>query len=108
MAPVLFIVTHECMLLHRLAWGWGANGQLGLGNTQNYATPTHVQTEGFGDRPGKGVVQVVAGFHLTVAVTEDRNVWTWGLDDRQGSLGLGEDVLDVWVPTQVCCSAVRY
>lgn len=65
-----------------------------------------MKTEGFGDRPGTGVVQVAAGFHLTVAVTENGKLWSWGLDDSQGSLGLGEHVLDVWVPTQVACTSV--
>lgn len=65
-------------------WSWGANGDGQLGHSageNNVMTPTQV--------PGlENIVQVAAGATLSLALTEDGEVYTWGENDR-GQLGLG-------------------
>ena len=67
-------------------WGWGrnANGQLGMGNSdQNmyYTLPTQINTI-------SNVTRVAVGTYSVYALKDDGTLWSWGYDYR-GSLGLG-------------------
>jgi alpha-tubulin suppressor-like RCC1 family protein len=55
------------------AWGGNALGQLGTGTTTTHARPVRVALP-----DGQRVVDVAAGRSLTIALTTDGGVWTWG------------------------------
>ena len=66
------------------AWGYNGDGELGLGDTTDRATPTLV--------PGlTGVVRVSAGLNHALALTSDGSVYAWGINDN-GQLGTGSRV----------------
>mmetsp|Transcript_6849 Transcript_6849/g.11673 ORF Transcript_6849/g.11673 Transcript_6849/m.11673 type:complete len:475 (-) Transcript_6849:559-1983(-) len=64
-------------------WGRNEKGQLGHGDLLNRNNPTIV--EGLKD---KFVTIASGGRHHTVAVTQNGEAWSWGLN-TQGQLGLG-------------------
>ncbi|MDR3202828.1 MAG: hypothetical protein LBT54_06830, partial [Bifidobacteriaceae bacterium] len=64
------------------AWGYNADGQLGLGDTAYRAVPHLVAL------PAKAV-HVAAGSGHSLARTEDGRVFAWGNNDN-GQLGLGD------------------
>ena len=81
-------------------WSWGANhtGALGVGTQTNPGSFVPVQVLGLGN-----VASVACGFEHTLALLQDRTVWTWGTN-TQGSLGLGTSVVEETsrsLPTQV-------
>jgi alpha-tubulin suppressor-like RCC1 family protein len=79
------------------AWGMGANGQLGLGDTNKRMVPTLVGAEEvFG---GSKVCTVACGDGHTLAVTEAGELWAWG-GGAQGRLGLNDEQRRL-VPTRV-------
>jgi alpha-tubulin suppressor-like RCC1 family protein len=56
------------------AWGYGANGTLGLGNnTPNVLTPTRIGT-------GNTWEHVSSDYYLAFALKTDGTLWSWGLD----------------------------
>lgn len=63
------------------AWGYGADGQLGLGNTTSYKSPVQV-----GDRHDWEMISA-AGFQ-SFAIRRDGTLWSWG-DNEYGVLGNG-------------------
>lgn len=67
-------------------WGWGNNshGQLGNGSDKNYEE-LPIQLEGLNQ-----IVSVSAGVFHTLALKEDKTVWTWG-PNWYGQLGDGTD-----------------
>ena len=71
-------------------WSWGGNytGSLGIGTQTNPGSFVPVQVMGLGT-----VASVACGFAHTLALLQDRTVWTWG-SNTQGALGLGTSVVD--------------
>jgi|GEM_PF-972336 len=68
------------------AWGNNGSGQLGDGTTTNRHTPVAVDR---GVIPaGETVIQVFAGSHYNVALTDAGNLYAWG-DNGGGQLGDG-------------------
>ena len=69
------------------SFGNNASGQLGLGNTDNKNVPTLVTTI-----PDSLKVKAVScGDNHTVIITEDGNLYSFGLNNR-GQLGLGSNI----------------
>jgi alpha-tubulin suppressor-like RCC1 family protein len=67
------------------AWGYNAQGQLGLGNISNYSSPVQVGTltnwKRLSDEVG----------HTSFAIKTDGTLWGWGLNSS-GQLGIGNTV----------------
>ncbi|OGG62076.1 hypothetical protein A3C87_02180 [Candidatus Kaiserbacteria bacterium RIFCSPHIGHO2_02_FULL_49_34] len=74
------------------AWGYNAEGQLGLGDTTNRSTRTQVGTE-------TNWKSVVAGTAHVAALKTDGTLWVWGWNSS-GQLGLG-DTTNRSTPTQI-------
>lgn len=72
------------------ASGYGAYGRLGIGGTDNIATPTVVSS-----LSGRGIVikklAVHSGGKHCLAVTANGELYSWGEGD-DGKLGLGSTV----------------
>lgn len=81
---------HTCALLDTGAvrcWGWGRDGQLGLGHTESIGDderPIEVDAVDLGG----SAVDVAAGRDHTCAVLEDGGLRCWG-SNASGQLGLG-------------------
>jgi len=56
------------------AFGYGAFGQLGQGNTQDELTPVEIA----GALAGKRVVSMAAAFHHSLAVCDDGSLYAFG------------------------------
>ena len=81
-------------------WGYGNQGQLGLGNTNSVSVPTQV--------PGlTGVTQVVASGANTYALKSDGTVWAWG-DNSYDQIGNKSAALAQTTPLQVNISSAKY
>lgn len=65
------------------AWGWNADGRLGLGTTSNVNAPTQLGTSNLWSK-----VQMAMGFSL--AIRTDGSLWGWG-SNTQGQLGVGDN-----------------
>ena len=63
------------------AWGYGAQGQLGLGNTTSYSSPKQVGLL-------TNWTSIGSAFGCTLAIKDDGTLWSWGRNDN-GQLGLG-------------------
>ena len=88
-----------CGYFHTLAldstgtvWGWGYNGQgqLGIGDTGNRATPVPIMN---------GIKAIAAGRLFSLALDYGGRVWAWG-DNTYGELGMG-DFVNRYFPTQM-------
>jgi len=77
------------------AFGYNANGQLGLGVTEERNVPTLLR----GELENKSVMQVAAGNNHTIFVTADGLGYACGAN-RNGQLGVG-DTEDRLVPTLI-------
>ena len=77
-------------------WGYGAYGQLGLGDDENKLIPTCISKGAF---DGAMVSMVSLSSYRSLAVTEDGRLWSWGLGS-EGSLGHNNE-LDIFIPTCV-------
>lgn len=69
-----------------MTWGYNNNGQLGQGNTTSGSLPGYVV-----DEEGRfitNIKQIAAGDSHMLAVTNDGEVYSWGLN-RYGDLGYG-------------------
>lgn len=95
--------SHVCGLtLDGQAFCWGTNfrGQLGNGQdgTEQLTIPfAAVPTPVVGDQR---FVAIAAGFFHTCAMTESREIWCWGINDR-GQLGRPPALGDSNVPVRV-------
>ena len=78
-----------------VGWGDNSSGQLGDGTTQDAPQPVAAGT----GLPA-GVRAISAGGHHSAAITADRHLWTWGLNDL-GQLGRAETGQVVPLPAQV-------
>lgn len=67
------------------AWGYGANGRLGIGNTDNSFTPVAVTG---GSLSGKTVYAIAAGGHFSLALDSTGGLHGWGAN-WAGQLGDG-------------------
>ncbi|KAL1503593.1 hypothetical protein AB1Y20_012070 [Prymnesium parvum] len=67
-----------------LAWGSGWKGKLGLGDDQNRLTPTPIPS-----LKRKHITQLACGSFHTIVLTEQGDVFTWGIGER-GQLGHGD------------------
>ncbi|XP_028771495.1 ultraviolet-B receptor UVR8-like [Neltuma alba] len=67
-------------------WGWNKFGQVGVGDNVDHCSPVPVEFP-----PDQKVVQISCGWRHTVAVTDRRNVYSWGRGTN-GQLGHGETV----------------
>jgi len=66
------------------AWGYNADGELGLGNTSTGPmVPTQIPSFA-------NVLTVSAGSQFAVALKKDGTVWAWGVNDH-GQLGKGDN-----------------
>jgi alpha-tubulin suppressor-like RCC1 family protein len=76
-----------CQTVDGEVFGWGSNqmGQLSTGDSDNRLTPIAIDCF-----KGMELVELVAGGHHCLAVTEDGELMAWGWN-RYGQLGLGDD-----------------
>ncbi|KAJ0400988.1 hypothetical protein P43SY_003542 [Pythium insidiosum] len=70
-------------------WGWGGNGQLGLGDRDSRIKPQVVRSLASVAVRGS-VAQVVCGSRFTVALTTRGALFAWGKNDY-GQLGTGDN-----------------
>lgn len=68
------------------AWGFNANGRLGVGDTANRSTPTAVPV--VGALIGRTIVSIGAGGAYSAVLCSDGRVVTWG-NHQYGQLGSG-------------------
>eukprot|EP00004_Rigifila_ramosa_P024507 TRINITY_DN7127_c0_g1_i1.p1 TRINITY_DN7127_c0_g1~~TRINITY_DN7127_c0_g1_i1.p1 ORF type:complete len:938 (+),score=202.27 TRINITY_DN7127_c0_g1_i1:1762-4575(+) len=100
------VVAIACGAQHSIAlsdlgtvfsWGRGQHGQLGLGEAgaaNIVHTPQRVEALRL-----KAVVQVAAGYHHSLALTDSDDLFAWGWN-AHGQLGVG-DTVDVFSPKPV-------
>ncbi|XP_061346881.1 ultraviolet-B receptor UVR8-like [Gastrolobium bilobum] len=67
-------------------WGWNKFGQIGVGDNFDRSSPEQVKFP-----HDQKVVQISCGWRHTIAVTENKNVYSWGRG-ANGQLGHGETV----------------
>ena len=80
---------HTCAILDDGAvrcWGFGANGRLGYGNTNNIFSPAAAPPVDLG--PGRTARAITAGASHTCAILDDGSVRCWG-NGAAGRLGYG-------------------
>ncbi|MGH8908811.1 MAG: RICIN domain-containing protein, partial [Egibacteraceae bacterium] len=81
---------------HVWAWGNGANGRLGNGQTGDQWTPVEVLIS---RSVTAKAIAVAAGEHHSLVVLDDGSVWAWG-HGGAGRLGNGQTA-DQWTPVGV-------
>ena len=64
------------------AWGKNTYGQLGIGNNENYDEPQLLENL------EETIVEIAVGNNHVLALTEDGNIYGWGLNDK-GQVGNG-------------------
>jgi len=67
-------------------WGWNKFGQVGVGNNDDHCSPVQVH---FPEE--QKISQVACGWRHTLALSEKKNVFSWGRG-TSGQLGNGEIV----------------
>ncbi|KAK3144729.1 hypothetical protein QOZ80_4AG0317040 [Eleusine coracana subsp. coracana] len=67
-------------------WGWNKFGQVGVGDNEDHCSPVQVHLP-----EEQKVSQVACGWRHTLALTEKKNVFSWGRG-TSGQLGHGEIV----------------
>lgn len=66
------------------AWGNGANGRLGGGNTTSRTVPTKMPSNS--SFSNSGFVRIAAGYSSGLALKSDGSLWSWGANSN-GQLG---------------------
>ena len=79
------------------AWGHGADGKLGTGDTADRSTPVQIG----GGLAGKKVVQIAAGDHFSLALTSDNKLFAWGKNDHTQLCGATAVGVNALVPAEV-------
>jgi alpha-tubulin suppressor-like RCC1 family protein len=74
------------------AWGWGGDGQLGVGSFADSSVPVHVLNL-------PPVTNIYAGYEYSMARKADGTVYTWG-DNQTGELGNGS-FLNASLPSRI-------
>lgn len=79
------------------AWGYNGYGQLGLGDKLDRNTPTQVGSD------NSWVDVVVGAYGHAIGLKSNGTLWAWGYnsDDDEWPLGLGQEVDEALVPTQI-------
>lgn len=77
------------------SWGWGAHGQLGLGDTKDRDVPTIIP-----ELSQEGVCSLSCGDRHSFAITKDGRVFGWGSNEF-GQLGCGKKGDTVLLPKQI-------
>ncbi|KAJ4795236.1 Regulator of chromosome condensation (RCC1) family protein [Rhynchospora pubera] len=72
-------------------WGWNKFGQVGVGDNSDHCSPVQVKFPN-----EQRIVQVACGWRHTIALTETKNVFSWGRG-TSGQLGHGE-IVDRYIP----------
>ncbi|KAH7671086.1 Regulator of chromosome condensation 1/beta-lactamase-inhibitor protein II [Dioscorea alata] len=75
-------------------WGWNKFGQVGVGDNVDHCSPVQVKFPN-----EEKVVQISCGWRHTIAVTERKNLFSWGRGTC-GQLGHG-DILDRDTPKMI-------
>uniref|UniRef100_A0A453NK49 RCC1-like domain-containing protein n=3 Tax=Aegilops tauschii subsp. strangulata TaxID=200361 RepID=A0A453NK49_AEGTS len=75
-------------------WGWNKFGQVGVGDDVDHCSPVEVN---FPDE--QKIAQVACGWRHTLALTENKNVFSWGRG-ASGQLGHGE-IIDRNTPKMI-------
>ena len=84
--PVALGEDHGCVIFdygNVSCWGDNSKGQLGVGDTTDYATPQSVD---LGE--GRTALSITAGDYHTCAILDDATAKCWG-DNSEGQLGTG-------------------
>ncbi|XP_067001065.1 X-linked retinitis pigmentosa GTPase regulator isoform X2 [Anabrus simplex] len=98
------IIHIACGKAHTLAatesgklftWGSNSDGQLGVGDVQDRALPTHVL-----DYEGGNIRQLSAGCLHSATLTENGCVYVWGANS-DGQLGLNDGADNVLIPKEL-------
>ena len=112
-------VSISCMVLMEdgdlYSWGYGVNGQLGLGNVTNYNT---VQKVTAFDKNVKSISVGGGDYGHCMAITNDNKLYSWGYNGY-GQCGRGNTTSIHSTPTEItisgqipikvqCCSAGSY
>ncbi|MGE8397718.1 MAG: RCC1 domain-containing protein [Comamonas sp.] len=80
-------VSHSLALdTHGQLWGWGSNHQHQL--SAQWSESYILQPQKVAQPAGLQFVSVHAGLHLSAAVTEEGDIWVWGINSL-GQLGQG-------------------
>lgn len=75
-------------------WGWNKFGQVGVADNEDHCSPVQVN---FPDE--QKISQVACGWRHTLALTENKNVFSWGRG-TSGQLGHGE-IVDRNIPKMI-------
>jgi alpha-tubulin suppressor-like RCC1 family protein len=81
-----------------LCWGYGGEGELGVGTANNVVTPVDV------DGMSSGVASIANGYHHSCAIADGGELMCWG-DNESGQVGDGT-TLERDRPVEVIASAV--
>jgi len=82
------------------AWGYNADGCLGLGNSTSYNTPQHVNA---GTRKYKAIA---AGNRHSLAIAENGDLYAWG-NNSGGQIGQGNTTQQTYTSPQPVSVGVR-
>ncbi|KAJ3701767.1 hypothetical protein LUZ61_005472 [Rhynchospora tenuis] len=75
-------------------WGWNKFGQVGVGDNSDHCSPVQVKFPN-----EQRITQVACGWRHTIALTETKNVFSWGRG-TSGQLGHGE-IVDRYIPKMI-------
>ncbi|KAG2389576.1 hypothetical protein C9374_014136 [Naegleria lovaniensis] len=102
------IVDIQCGANHNLvltsegkvyAWGQGANGALGTGNTNNQLEPVAITVIPAATK-GSIVVKIFTRHAVSFALSNTSQIYSWG-SNQYGQLGLGSTTTPISSPTKI-------